>query len=267
MVALTSSVTGSGLRCEVPLLKGGPFVLPIYEMAKPQVVGVLNSLQWGGEGSLYRAVALSDREYAHVTQAGLLAGALRGERSELRSALSDDAPIAERIAEYVNGVGSVFSKQGTIPDDLIAYWPLWPRDSALIGLYKNPLHALTVGTATGLRKLICGVAKVYLFRISPRRSLSVTAAIHSAGLRARYTTAGEFVVERVVPPHLISRALALDPSFHGAYVDPGMLRGVYLAFLERLAGTGDRRWQARSIVAVSHMVRRESAVLSRWAAW
>jgi RHS repeat-associated protein len=144
-------------------------------------------------GSVFRGTAVSPAIDEAISQSGFQSGRARGVPG---SALPPDAPLIDRVTQYVEG--SPF-----------------PRDTDFVGFKRYPHDALNTAVRTGRAQLRDPSAFVRLDEVdvSGLRTIDIEKVYSDLGRRPRppIDVIGELVVEGNVPPSRIRRTYKVRP--------------------------------------------------------
>jgi len=197
------------IQVHVPILIGFPYVFADYTNSKPCIHQLLSQTNFP-QHSLFRAIVVDQETDVAIISNGTLSGHARNCKFPASTALIPNSPVQERIVEYVNGIE--FRDPVAYPATIksMKYSPR-PGDTTLIGLYHSPLKAVTVGTSTGLFRLLSSErAFLRLYRIECTSLLlhSLEAVFSQSEWLPRFDVRGEFVAENYIPSHAMYQSLA-----------------------------------------------------------
>jgi hypothetical protein len=145
-------------------------------------------------GSVFRANSVTPEIDASISNRGFLTGKTRGVSQERGSALPDDAPLTDRVVQFVEGRP-------------------FPRDSNFVGFREIPHDALAIARRTGRNILRQPDASLRLDEVNldGLRSIDAEAVFKQLGRppRSPIDVVGEILVEGDVPASRIVRTIKL----------------------------------------------------------
>jgi hypothetical protein len=149
------------------------------------------------EGTLFRVTAVTPDIDEAITREGFLSGYARGVTKGQLSRLPLDAPLEERIIEYVIPEGG----------------GKFPRNTNFVGLRADPGEAIRIAIGSGEDILNRGgYLRLDEILVYPDEVIDPVSIFKARGLRPKYPPLeGEFIFEGSIPPERIVNTMRFRP--------------------------------------------------------
>jgi hypothetical protein len=150
------------------------------------------------QGTLFRATAVTPEIDEAITREGFLSGYARGVTEGHLSRLPLDAPLEDRIVEYVVPEGG----------------GKFPRNTNFVGLRAEPFEAIRIAMGSGEDILARPGSYLRLdeIRVYPGEVVDPVPIFRARGLKPKYPPLqGEFLFEGSIPPERIINTIRFRP--------------------------------------------------------